>query len=77
MQLMDANVDITSDTQRLRPKNSEVERLWADNSKAEKLFGWRPVYAGEEGLKLGLKETINWFSKRENMDFYKADIYNV
>lgn len=77
MQLMDANVDITSDTQRLRPKNSEVERLWADNSKAEKLFGWRPVYAGEEGLKLGLKETINWFSKKENMDFYKADIYNV
>jgi nucleoside-diphosphate-sugar epimerase len=62
---------------RLRPEKSEVDRLWADNSKAKKLTGWEPIYGGREGFKRGLAETIDWFSNPENLKDYKADIYNI
>jgi dTDP-glucose 4,6-dehydratase len=74
---MEVDIDIVSDDQRVRPQKSEVERLWADNSKARDLIGWTPQYAGVEGMKKGLAETIQWFTKSDNMKFYKADIYNV
>jgi dTDP-glucose 4,6-dehydratase len=62
---------------RLRPKDSEVERLWADNKKAADLLHWKPKYGGLEGFKAGLSKTIEWFSKPENLSNYKSDIYNV
>ena len=74
---MNAKIDITSDAERLRPPNSEVERLWADNSKAKELFGWSPKYVGRDGLVRGLQETINWFTQPENLQRYKSDIYNL
>jgi NAD dependent epimerase/dehydratase len=74
---MNAEVDIITDEYRLRPANSEVERLWADNSKALRLFGWAPAYGGREGLKRGLAETAQWFMRPENLRGYKADIYNI
>jgi NAD dependent epimerase/dehydratase len=74
---MNAKIDITSDAERLRPPNSEVERLWADNSKAKELLGWSPKYVGRDGLVRGLQETINWFTQPENLQRYKSDIYNV
>ena len=76
-ELMGVNVEITSDTIRLRPECSEVERLWADNTKAKSLFDWSPCYQGLEGFKRGLAETIAWFSVPANLAHYKADIYNV
>lgn len=74
---MNARIDIASDTERMRPVNSEVQRLWADNSKAKELFGWSPKYAGRDGLTRGLQETINWFTQPENLQRYKSGIYNV
>lgn len=74
---MSIEVEIITDEVRLRPENSEVERLWADNSKAKQLFGWRPNYGGREGFKRGLMETVEWFKKRDNLRGYKADIYNL
>jgi NAD dependent epimerase/dehydratase len=74
---MNASVDLTSSEERLRPKNSEVERLWADNSKANKLFGWQPTYVGRDGFKRGLAETISWFVQSENLRSYKSHIYNL
>lgn len=62
---------IICDNQRLRPKNSEVERLLGANSKIKALTDWEPRYTFEEGL----AETIAWL--RENLDKYKVDIYNV
>ncbi|MEK7355292.1 MAG: NAD-dependent dehydratase, partial [Bdellovibrionota bacterium] len=56
---------------------SDVERLWADNSKARDLFIWLPVYAGREGFKRGLGETVEWFTDGANLRSYKADIYNL
>lgn len=75
--VMAADVEIISDEQRLRPANSEVERLWADNAKAANILGWQPEYGGIEGLKRGLAETVAWFTDRENLRRYKADQYNL
>ena len=74
---MGVSIDLISDEERIRPKNSEVERLWADNAKAKELFGWQPTYGGREGFKLGLVETIDWFTQSDNLRSYKSDIYNV
>lgn len=71
--LMHAEVEFVEDMQRLRPKNSEVFRLWGDNAKIKSLTGFEPAYTIERGL----QETIDWFSDPENLKKYKADIYNV
>lgn len=76
-EVMGTEVEIESDEARLRPANSEVERLWADNSKAKKLFGWSPTCGGREGFARGLKETVDWFVQPGNLKNYKAGIYNV
>lgn len=65
------NAKIICDDQRLRPKNSEVERLLGANAKIKELTDWYPKYSFEEGL----SETIAWL--RENLEKYKVDIYNV
>ena len=75
--VMGVNINILTDEQRLRPANSEVERLWADNQKAHTLFGWRPVYGEREGLQRGLEKTVAWFSDPANLARYKAEIYNI
>ena len=71
--LMHSDVKFVEDTQRLRPKNSEVFRLWGDNAKIKSLTGFTSRYTIEEGL----RETIDWFLDKENLKKYKADIYNV
>ena len=76
-QLMDREVEFVSDEQRLRPTGSEVERLWASNERAAALAGWTPGYAGIDGFRRGLRETIDWFTTAENLRRYKADIYNI
>ena len=76
-QIMCADIEIVVDDLRLRPENSEVERLWASNIKAKELFGWQPEYGDLEGLKRGLEKTVKWLSKAENLLRYKADLYNI
>lgn len=71
IKLIGKEVEIICDEQRLRPEKSEVNRLWADNSKIKQLTGWQPKYTLEEGL----KETIKWIES--NMQYYKPNIYNV
>ena len=74
---MKADIEIEQEEQRLRPDQSEVQRLWADYSKLKKLTGWEPRYAGKEGFQKGLAETIQWFVPAENLAKYKADVYSV
>jgi len=76
-ELMHKNISIEMDDVRLRPKDSEVERLWAENKKALEMLHWEPNHAGLEGFKNGLSKTIEWFSKPENLSNYKSHIYNV
>jgi len=75
--LMGERIEIISDEVRIRPKGSEVERLCADNTKAKELFGWKPKYAGPEGLKHGIEETVKWFSEENHLRVYKSEIYNL
>lgn len=75
--LMNVKVRVRSDDERLRPKASEVERLWADNSKARSLTGWAPEYGGREGFSRGLSRTIDWFRQAENLRSYKPNRYNI
>ena len=65
------NAKIICDEQRLRPSKSEVERLLGCNEKIMSLTAWQPRYTFEEEI----AETIAFL--KENMDKYKADIYNV
>lgn len=76
-ELMNKEIDIDTDSQRIRPENSEVERLWAENAKAKKLTGWEPAYGQREGFKRGLQETIAWFTNAENLRQYKPGEYNI
>lgn len=74
---MGTDIEVLHDAQRLRPEESEVDRLWASNDKARELLNWMPNYAGLEGFRRGLTETTAWFVKAENLASYKADIYNL
>ena len=74
---MGVEIKVLEDESRIRPANSEVERLWADNTKADRLLDWVPSFSGISGLKQGLELTANWFSRPENLDVYKPEIYNV
>lgn len=76
-EVMNTEIEIVTDEARMRPENSEVERLWADNAKARNLFGWQPAFAGREGFKRGIAETVEWFTKTSNLSRYKADRYNI
>lgn len=69
--LADAEVDIATDRDRVRPEKSEVERLRCDNSRLARATGWKPAYTLEQGL----AETIEWI--RGHLDRYKVDRYNV
>lgn len=72
-EIMASDAKIISEQTRIRPKKSEVFRLWCDNSKINKLTGFVPEYS----IKEGLEQTIAWFSNPDNLKKYKAHIYNV
>jgi len=64
---------IICEEERIRPKNSEVNRLLGSNKKLKKLTQWSEEYTFEEGI----KETIEWFKIKKNLEKYKTDIYNI
>jgi len=70
-ELLECEIKIIAEEQRIRPGKSEVERLYCDNSKIMANTQWRPEF----NLKTGLKETISWM--KQSMSNYKTDIYNV
>ena len=64
---------IACDKARIRPKQSEVERLLGSNKKIRNLTGWKPGYSLDDGL----AKTIGWFKCSLALKSYKPDIYNV
>ena len=76
-EVMDRQVEILTDQDRLRPTNSEVNRLYGDNTRLKQLTGWQPRYAGMEGFRRGLKETVDWFLDPHNLAMYRPGIYSV
>ena len=71
IRLINPGAGIVCDEQRLRPEKSEVNRLLGSNEKIRELTRWRPRYTFSQGI----AETIEWM--KENLDRYKADIYNI
>jgi len=71
LRLLQQDVAVSLDDDRLRPPNSEVERLVADVGKAKVLLGWTP----ETDLDKGLQLTIDWLTG--SLGEYKPAIYNV
>ncbi|KYH35139.1 dTDP-glucose 4,6-dehydratase [Clostridium tepidiprofundi DSM 19306] len=71
IRIIGEDVKIICDKERIRPEKSEVNRLWADNTKIKQLTEWTPKYSLEEGL----TETVDWI--KNNMEYFKTDIYNV
>lgn len=76
-ELMGVEITILTESVRSRPEKSEVERLWADNSRLAAATGWQPEYGGLEGFHRGLGQTIAWFSKPENLAMYKTGQYVI
>lgn len=74
---MGKEINIITDQVRLRPENSEVERLFASNAKARQILNWSPEFAGREGFMRGLRKTIDWFQRPENLSCYKVGAYNI
>ena len=72
-ELMNSNIEVVEEKKRIRPEKSEVFRLWCDNTKIRELTDFKPKYS----IKEGIKKTINWFTKPENLQKYKFDIYNI
>lgn len=71
--IINPNAVLESDPERIRPANSEVERLLGSNRKLSLHTGWKPQTPLEEGL----RQTIRWFSDPTNLQRYKTGIYNV
>lgn len=71
--IMKSDVEFVMDEQRIRPENSEVHRLWCDNTKIRSLTGFEPRVP----LREGLQRTVHWFTDPDNLKKYKTDIYNV
>ena len=72
-ELMDSDVKFIVDSQRIRPEKSEVFRLCCDNSKIERLTGFK----SQVSIREGLQRTIDWIVKLDNIKNYKSEIYNV
>ncbi|WP_018860009.1 NAD-dependent 4,6-dehydratase LegB [Rhizobium sp. 42MFCr.1] len=64
---------IATDEERLRPEASEVFRLIGDNRLIKSLTAWEASY----DIEAGLRDTVEWFRKPENLNRYKAWLYNV
>ena len=76
-EVMQVEIEICTDEQRLRPEKSEVMRLWAANDKARELLGWRPRYGGLDGFRRGLVETVDWLTTPAHLSHYRSDVYNL
>ena len=72
-EIMKSDVQFISEKERLRPEKSEVFRLWGDNSLLFGLTGFRPQISLEDGL----KETVKWYLKNENLMRFKTNLYNI
>ena len=74
-EVMNVDLEIVSDEQRLRPEGSEVNRLFGDNSRLRQLTGWQPLYGGLNGFRRGLALTAEWFSDPANLVYYRPGSY--
>ncbi|MCT4655431.1 MAG: NAD-dependent 4,6-dehydratase LegB [Cohaesibacter sp.] len=76
-EVMGVEITIQTEEARLRPENSEVNRLLANTDKAQAIMDWNPNFGGLSGLKKGLEKTAQWFQCPDNLKLYKTNQYNI
>ena len=76
-EIIGKEIEIISDRNRFRPKLSEVNRLFGDNSLLLELTNWNPKFSGLEGFKKGLEITCEWFKNDKNISIYKSENYSI
>lgn len=69
--ILQRDIAVASEPERVRPERSEVLRLRANNSLAKHLLGWEPQVSLEEGL----KKTIDWI--RDHAELFQPGVYQV
>lgn len=74
---LDEDVTVEQDPERVRPANSEVDRLLGDNTLLCSTTGWSPAYAGKDNFRRGIAETMDWLRRPENLARYKAGLYSI
>lgn len=67
------NVTLDCEEERMRPENSEVQRLYADNSKAKEILGWSPEFAGRDGFERALKLAVEWYKNSKNLQCFQSN----
>ncbi len=72
-ELMNISIEVESEVERMRPINSEVNRLYGSNQKILSVTDWEPEFKGIYGFKKGLKTTIEWFTDPNNLALYKTE----
>lgn len=75
--ILNKKLKVNVDQNRIRPEKSEVNHLLSNNTKAKKLLNWEPQFKDKKGFQEGIRKTIEWFGKKENLSLYKSNIYNV
>lgn len=75
--VMGVSIELESESARVRPRGSEVERLWCDNSRMREITGWAPAYSGERGFSEGLARTVSWFVDQKNLVGYRPRAYSI
>ena len=76
-EVMNTEVEILADEQRMRPQGSEVNRLFGSNNLMHHLTGVHPSFGGLDGFRRGLARTAEWFSDPSNLAFYRPGTYSV
>ena len=74
---MKRKIKINTTSDRIRPKNSEVDRLCASNKKAIKYLKWKPLFVGKLGFKKALIQTIKWHEKENFSDKKVSNKYVI
>jgi NAD dependent epimerase/dehydratase len=69
MKIVGRELPIVTESGRLRPDKSEVNRLLADNTLITSLTSWRPAMPFADGL----ERTVDWI--RANLKHFEADRY--
>ena len=75
--IMNSDLKIKCEGERLRPEKSEVNRLFGDNTLLRELTNWEPKFSGIEGFKKGLERTIEWFTSNKDIFKSKAKDYII
>jgi nucleoside-diphosphate-sugar epimerase len=76
-EVMQKEINLVSESIRIRPKNSEVNRLYGENNLIKDLTNWSPKFSGKDGFRKGILKTVDWFLKDSNTQFYKFNEYNI